>query len=277
MLEKVCFICGAGHSGSTLLGLVLGSHTDCFYAGEARKSQFVGNPQKALRKRTCKLCGEDCPVWTGFNDGIEDRTAGLYQRIARKAQRGVVIDSTKNVDWLRDRMADLATDGIPVYLLYLQRDGRAVINSRLRKYSEKSPAELIEQWQSQVERTNELYDAFSGSKMSLHYEDFARNPEATTRNLTEFLGLDFQPAMMRFDEFEHHPIGGNNGTQFQVARAQQLQVVSIRERQKQYYQSHPRGIKLDLRWLRELQPEHLDLFERMAGHTNQPFAWRETE
>lgn len=44
-------IAGAGHSGSTLLGLVLGSLDDVFYAGEAKKTTFIGDPKKPLRKR----------------------------------------------------------------------------------------------------------------------------------------------------------------------------------------------------------------------------------
>ncbi|MEJ2251088.1 MAG: hypothetical protein P8Y97_15725 [Candidatus Lokiarchaeota archaeon] len=42
-LNKVCFISGAPHSGSTLLGLILGSHSKSFYAGEANKTRFIGN------------------------------------------------------------------------------------------------------------------------------------------------------------------------------------------------------------------------------------------
>ena len=51
------WIIGAGHSGSTLLGMMLGAHSSVFYAGEAKKSVFLGDPTKPKRKRECKLCG----------------------------------------------------------------------------------------------------------------------------------------------------------------------------------------------------------------------------
>ena len=60
--RQVVWIGGAGHSGSTLLGLCLGSHPDMLYAGEAKKSALLGDPSKPLKKRACKLCGEaPCP------------------------------------------------------------------------------------------------------------------------------------------------------------------------------------------------------------------------
>ena len=57
-------ICGAGHSGSTLLGMILGSHSQAFYMGEGGKARYLGDEKKPLRKRVCKICGEACPVWS---------------------------------------------------------------------------------------------------------------------------------------------------------------------------------------------------------------------
>ena len=44
----VCFVGGAGHSGSTLLGLVLGAHPSVFYAGEANKSRFLATKERSF-------------------------------------------------------------------------------------------------------------------------------------------------------------------------------------------------------------------------------------
>ena len=46
----VVFVAGAGHSGSTLLGLALGAHPEIFYAGEANKSQLLSDANAPLRK-----------------------------------------------------------------------------------------------------------------------------------------------------------------------------------------------------------------------------------
>ncbi|NJL20821.1 MAG: sulfotransferase [Leptolyngbyaceae cyanobacterium SM1_3_5] len=44
--KKVCFIAGAGHSGSTLLGFILGSHSQGFYCGEAAKTRYLQDDSK---------------------------------------------------------------------------------------------------------------------------------------------------------------------------------------------------------------------------------------
>ena len=45
--RAVCFIIGAGHSGSTLVGMILGAHPEVFYAGEAAKAKEYRGPQKS--------------------------------------------------------------------------------------------------------------------------------------------------------------------------------------------------------------------------------------
>src|SRR5262245_25849000 len=91
-LEKVCFVGGAGHSGSTLLGLVLGAHPSVFYAGEANKSRFLGDASIKQRKRTCKTCGETCRIWSAI-----DPKAPLYEALAERSGRPIVADSTKSI------------------------------------------------------------------------------------------------------------------------------------------------------------------------------------
>ncbi len=272
-LAKSVIICGAGHSGSTLLGLILSSHTSCFYCGEAAKVRYLGDDRKPLRKRVCKLCGEGCPVWSSFR-----WRAGspLYSQIARATGYPYVIDSTKNVDWIRQRCAELSPSSQPM-LIFLGRDGRAVINSRVRKYPERSIDRLISDWKTQIERTRELYETFDGRRCRLRYEDLASDTEGTIRRLCEVLELAYEPAMLDFERHQHHPLGGNNGTQYLVARSRfedpAMAFVSLLPRNRRYYVEHAAAIQLDLRWQSELDPRHLQRFEQLAGDTNRDLHW----
>ena len=273
---KSIVICGAGHSGSTLLGLILGSHTSCFYCGEAAKIRYLGDTRKPLRKRVCKLCGENCPLWSSFcwRPGIP-----LYSQIAQAASRRRVIDSTKNVAWIRERLAEVqhCPEAAEPVLIFLQRDGRAVVNSRRRKYPERSIERLTGDWKQQIERTRELYHTYDGPRCQLRYEDLARDPENAVRELCRALGLDFEPAMLDFDSHEHHPLGGNNGTQYLVARARHQDpataFVRLLPRNRHYYVEHGGAIELDLRWQDELDPRQLERFERLAGDVNRDLRW----
>lgn len=273
-LSRSVLICGAGHSGSTLLGLILGSHSSGFYCGESRKVSYLGDPRKPLRKRVCKLCGEGCPVWSRF---VWDRGRPLHDLIACAAGAQMVIDSTKSVEWIRERTGELAAAGIPAVLLFLGRDGRAVVSSRIRKYPDRAPAELIRRWRTQIEASRELYAAHDGPKHEVRYEVLASEPEATVRRLCGTIGIDFEPAMLDFQRHEHHPLGGNNGTQYLVARSRYddpgQAFVSLGERSRDYYRRHGDGIELDRRWRRELAAPHRALFEQLAGDVNRDLRW----
>lgn len=267
-------ICGAGHSGSTLLGMVLGSHSDTFYMGEGGKARYLGDEKKPLRKRVCKICGEDCPVWAGFQ---WDGSTPLYAQVAAHVGKSVIIDSTKDERWIETRAAEVRAGGGTPVLLLLSRDGRAVVNSRLRKYPDRDPAEQIQAWVDKMATSQALFDAFDGPKMRIRYEDLAENTEATLKALCDLIGLDYQPAMANFAAVEHHVLGGNSGTQFIAARSRYEDLgdafVSLGSRTRDYYENHSGEIELDLRWMQEMKPEHRALFEQMAATANAPFRW----
>lgn len=274
--ERVCFISGAGHSGSTLLGLVLGSHPRVFYAGEARKSLFFGNERKALRKRMCKVCGPTCKVW-----GDLDRAAGedLYEALSRRTGRPIVVDSTKSIDWIDAQIAVLSALGVKLNMIFLGRDGRAVVGSGVRKYPEKSAREHALEWVSQIGATEALAARFPGTVTRVRYEALATQPKETVETLTAALGIDFVPPMLEPWTSEQHPLGGNAGTQSLLEGAQTRVggALPISGEKRGYYQEHPRGFVLDLRWQRELSPAALAEFEAVAHDANVAHAWNETE
>jgi hypothetical protein len=273
---KAVMICGAGHSGSTLLGLLLDSHSGCFYLGEGAKVRFLGDERKPLRKRACKICGEDCPVWSRFR---WDPATALYPSVMEHVGRNCVVDSTKNVAWLRARIHEVEAAGIEATLLLLLRDGRAVINSRLRKYPERDPEQQIVDWMRQIDASRELYDSFSGNRLTLRYEQLASRPEAVMRDVCDIIGIAYEPGMLRFDGLEHHPLGGNTGTQYLASRSTTATgpATAVGSRSRRYYERHPPGIRLDLRWQEEMAAEHLGTFDRVAGGFNEPMAWEATD
>lgn len=267
-------VCGAGHSGSTLLGLMVGSHSRAFYAGECAKVRYLADPTKAERKRVCKLCGPGCRIWGDFD---WDAERPLYAQIADAAAATVVVDSTKNPRWIRDRVAEAAAGGARTHLVFLTRDGRAVINSRLRKYPDRPAEDQIDQWMRQIEKSETLFASFDGPRLRVRYEELATEPAATAAALCELLDISYEPGMLDFQGHDHHPLGGNNGTQYLVARARYRDpakaFVTLGDRSRDYYREHDDTIRLDLRWKQEMSAENLALFEKRAGRFNEPLAW----
>lgn len=266
-------VCGAGHSGSTLLGMILGSHPHAFYMGEGKKVRFLGDPAKPVHKRTCKMCGEDCAVWGRFR---WDPARGLYAQLAEWIGRRVIIDSTKNDAWIAARIAETRATGGRPCLFFLLRDGRAVVNSRLRKYPDRDPAKLVLDWKAQVERAQELFERFDGPKLCVRYEHLATRPDQVVAAACDVLGLSYDGSMLRFYDAEHHPLGGNHGPQFLAAsaRAKTAAAAVLPAHARSYYQDHGRGIRLDLRWRHELAAENLTIFMDLAGDFNKLAEWK---
>lgn len=271
-LKTVVMIAGAGHSGSTLLGMVLAGLPGAVYIGEGAKARYLHDPNKPLRKRACKMCGEDCPFWADFRwaDG-----EALHPAVAAHAGASIVIDSTKNPDWIRARAAEARAAGAEVRLILLTRDGRAVINSRLRKYPDRDPAAQIEDWLAQMAAAQALAAEFGDEALSLRYEALATEPEAATKQLASFIQGSWRVEMIDFASRTYHLLGGNSGTQYLAAREQGASgpAATLNARTKGYYASHGEGIRLDLRWKQELAADHAALFDRLAGVVNAPLAW----
>lgn len=190
--ERAVFMGGAGRSGSTLLGLMLGAHPSIFYAGEAAKSLLLGDPSKPFNKRVCKLCGPGCAVWGDLQVASGE---DLYETLARRTGSPIVVDSAKQLAWIEYQVAALR-GVVPLHLIMLARDGRAVVNSWLRQFPETPAREHAAAWATQMRGSEELAARWPGSVHRVRYEELALRPEPTLRALADFLGIAFDPGML---------------------------------------------------------------------------------
>ncbi|BAW96600.1 hypothetical protein NIES970_15330 [[Synechococcus] sp. NIES-970] len=282
--QKVCFIGGTGHSGSTLLGLLLGNHSSSFFCGEGKKSLYLHKKNAPAHKRFCKFCGPDCPIWGDLDLTPElDLYEQLAQQLWRKQQRHqtLMIDSSSGVNWIRQQCQAIAKTTAQPYLIFLQRDGRGVVNSYRRKYPERDLSQIIQQWREKIQQTQVLFEEFSGPKLILHYEELALDTDTVLARLCEFLGIVYEPEMRNFGNAEYHVLGGNNGTQYLVAQGQQQARTQTGQKfltrmsalNRHYYQTHNAEIALDLRWQTELSDEQQSRFTQLVGDLNQSFVW----
>ncbi|WP_421789757.1 sulfotransferase [Hyphobacterium sp.] len=268
-------ICGAGHSGSTLLGMIMGRTKGGFYMGEGAKARYLHDDKKPLRKRACKVCGEACPIWSTFNWDPDGKP--LYWQVADHVDASVIVDSTKNLAWIKARSAELIEGGDTAVLIFLQRDGRAVLNSRFRKYPERDAAEQIDAWKAQIRASRDVFEDFPGPKIAIQYEQLATDPAGVISGVCEVAGLPYSDDMLNFTEDEVHPLGGNTGTQFVAARdqikANPDPILKLTPRTENYYAKHSGDIRLDMRWKTEMSAPNLALFNELAGEFNAGMAW----
>ena len=263
----VLFLLGAGHSGSTLLNFLLNGHSQAIGLCEIHTIQRYlrlppDDPRNPLSHpfwREVASCWEretntlfadldlrspsrkEASAWSDSERaGYVARNRRLFACAARVSGARVLVDSSHH----RWRLWLLRSSGeLDLKVVHLLRDGRALVNSYTRKYGRFSIG--FRRWFVPT-----LMGLWLRRRLSEHeclvvrYEDLASDPEPTLRRICRFVGLEYEPAMLRYWEFEDVAIGGNR----------------MRQRKQ--------PVRLDDRWRRELSPLHRLMFLLAGGWLN---------
>lgn len=299
--KTVAFILSLGHSGSTLLGHVLGSHSRAMHLGEIATPLNNGLPP------TCFLCGDaPCPVWgaavplpalrrswKGYRMAQRPSTRLLLPLALRLGyceppghvfnllfrafpQTEVLIDSSKSVGWAQWNGSSRAFR--IVYILLL-RDLRALAATHMRLYREDiEPA---------TQRTLGRLAAFrsfvaeqpEADRLLVRYEDLVARPADKAAELCDRLGLGYEPLMLEYHGVAHHNFGGNPGTNAVVTLHHGGNAAGMLARadapNKGYYtlEGLHTGFRLDERWRTSLAAEQLRRFDRIGGEINRELGY----
>lgn len=283
---KVVFVLGTGHCGSTLLDLILGSHSEMFSLGEVYRIVDTDLPEPI-----CDICEGQCEFWkpkllqsirNSYTDSLPQRIgrkAGLiekkevyfYRKLFNASQKNILIDSSKKPGWINRNRKKVKSSNIDPILIYLSRDGRAVVNSYYRKYPERGLEGISHNWNSRISAINKSFDSWpTESKIHIRYEDLAKKPMKTIKRLMEFLKLPFEEDMMQFWEHDHHLVNGNAGTKSMLLkfRDKHRHEKWIDANGKEYYREKELGIKFDERWKRELNLDQIAIIESITDKMN---------
>jgi len=309
-LKKVIFIMGAGHSGSTLLDLIIGSHSKAFSLGElwSISADQVSKKQSLI----CGVCAGECAFWNRRASlpvlrsyfGRWNRSnrlafalyrylggfkGNIYRHLLEWSRAEVLVDSSKRVWWIRRQLLpSWFWRGMNPFLIYLHRDGRAVANSLLRKFPERGMAAIAKGWVRGTQQRERYFRAFPRHRrLQLAYEQLATDPEGVINSVCDWLDIRYEPEMLRYWQHDHHPVAGNLGArslifkyreQFDGGLAAYWSQINEGDRytNQAHYDELGMAIKLDLRWRHELSREQLDIFDTVAGAVNRPYAYEGT-
>ena len=325
---QLVYVCGSGHSGSTLLDLLLGGHSKIAALGEAHRIYLGAHHTSRLHRCVCGAELSACPFWQNVARelermlGVQDpdvlqsmpttdpgylrlqsdgdyltptletqrppRTMGdrlalaammsgsralwrlttktvasarrdhtsacnslmVFEAVRRATGKPVVVDSTKNPG--RMRALYLESD-LPMRLVYLIRDGRAVCHSRVRREGI-SMQRAAKAWVAEHRRQRVAQLTIPRDRiLRVHYERLCRDPGEELERICRFIGTSFEPAMMEFRDDRRHGVGGN----------------AMR------FRNDERTIRLDERWRTEMSAEDLVVFNAIAGRTNARLGYSE--
>lgn len=217
----VIYIAGSSHSGSTLLDLLLGSHSEVESAGEAKKIPElllkISGGQKPLC--TCQAELVRCPLWgdlirreTGDLKRDPAANAVLFHRILEKQGKSVILDSSKTMG--RALLMARSELFAPVFV-HLVRDSRAVVFSNKRKRlkdgrSGRGLVETAHDWQKLNSRiVHRLGKKTAKPLIPVRYEDLTENPRAILGKILTAAGLAWEEPMLNFRAHVHHNVEGN--------------------------------------------------------------------
>ncbi|WP_039730454.1 sulfotransferase family protein [Leptolyngbya iicbica] len=306
MANKVVFILGIGRSGSTMLDLMLGSHSEGFSLGEISKLPEIyrRHPSPA----------SFCPTGTFWQDHFSQKDAeqlalGLggrrlnqfvplkverwvrelvgkdavlnpYLLLHERIQKSLLIDSSKYPDWVGQRLKarEFRQNKLEAYVINVVRDGRAVLNSYLRAYPDRTVETLSRRWLSNLEESERVYDSVSPERrLRVRYEELATSPTETMQQVCSFLKIPFEPDMLEYWKHEHYYIAGSRSARALIARYHEQPVPdAVKEVHGNYYADMDLTIKLDQRWRKELSAEKIKAFYDIVGDRNRPLEWNES-
>lgn len=229
-IPRVVYITSLGHSGSTLLDLLLSSHSRMLGLGEVKllssRPRELHYRKVSLDERTCD-CGHrprrSCPFWAdverilrrdaglGLDDlelevGPDDRFAAHHLAFYRAATEAsgarFLVDSSMS----RARLARLlALPGLDVRPIHLRRDPRGLAWSHIKRG--RPWRKSLRRWLVYERNVPALLEGRDA--LTIDYETLATRPEAVLREITAWLGLEFEPGQLDWTQHTHHLFGGN--------------------------------------------------------------------
>lgn len=225
-MTNVIYILGLGHSGSTLLDLMLGAHSRVTSLGEISKLSFrLQDPP--VKNPRC-MCGAEsimaCAFWEAVQSQLKSKTGmglrdidiesaeparfrrdntALLNAVRAVSGTEVLVDSSKD----RRRMSRLAeVKGVRVVPVFLYRAPHGQINSLFRR-----DGDLADKIDRNVKTNDGCLHAIERHRDALivRYETFVAAPAAELQRILSRVDLNFEDAQHCWRAAEHHNIGGN--------------------------------------------------------------------
>ena len=210
---------GLGHSGSTILDMALGAHSQIVGLGEAvrvldrpQPGESHKGPQRLRgdyrfeRRCTCGALAGDCPAWGPLLAWLPDHDDRPLVEKFNRLIAPLAVDAPR---WMvesfqaDEQLLDAQALSRPVRVIHLVRDVRSWVHSEARRGIERHGRGAGVGWRSllrwwRVNRRLEKRLHRSGCPLfTLGYEELALAPEPAMRRLCHWLEIDFEPAMLR--------------------------------------------------------------------------------
>ena len=212
------------HSGSTLLDLLISSHSQVTSLGEIKKLSAWRkmSPQTILEHRC--TCGAkpiiDCLFWQGVEQfsGIplqeldvdsedpvifKQHNQAIFQAAAAVSGCEFIVDSSKDIRRLEKLVAIKDFNIKPIHIV---RYPDGVVYSNIKRG--RNWLTSTYKYTARFMRTRLLLE--NRHSFTICYEELASTPQQTLAKLMKWLELPFQETQLNWKSAPHHQIAGNN-------------------------------------------------------------------
>lgn len=222
LLTAPVFILSPARAGSTLLRMILGSHSAMYAPPELPLRQMTVRAEAPWIKASMKelqLTEEE------LNYLLWDRV--LADVLARGGKPTLVAKTPSNVLIWRE-IAECWPDARFIFLLRHPASAVASLNAAWTATWHPDESGTLDETVSKALRymtcLEEARRELPGR--TVRYEDLTAEPEAVTRQLCEFLGVGFEPAMLEYGEFGHGRIAAGLGDTSDKLRSGRIQAAA---------------------------------------------------
>lgn len=207
LLRAPIFILSPARAGSTLLRMVLGSHSTLYAPPELpldhlrvrAETNWITTSLKELQISTKEL---DYLLW--------DR---VFADVLSRSGKPTLVAKTPSNVLIWEQIAECWPDARFIFLLRHPASSVASLQTAWSKEWRPEDSGSLQESMSRalryMNRLEEARRALSGT--TVRYEDLTAEPETIVRQLCKFLGLHFEPAMVDYGEFSHGRIGAGLG------------------------------------------------------------------
>lgn len=244
MRIPLIYILGVGHTGSTLLDLLLSNHSQIAGVGELKFFEFrLGrnteprkkvSPHRARTRRrcTCQQQFDECEFWRPITSKLRqqfgsefyqinsddqeefrEKNETLFREIQNHSNKRFIVDNSKSPR----RLARLISHpSLNVQVVHAVRDARAVAYScwskGQREGAGSEPKYDLFHRAHEWDRTNRQFQQeFSGPNYQLiRYEDLVTDPVGELANILESMGLAVEANQTEYWRTVHHDVDGNH-------------------------------------------------------------------
>jgi len=185
-MHKTVYILGTGHCGSTLLGLILGSHSQCEYIGEySFMFDKYNKPENIARIRKhgyCSLCENSCKYFDRQRTHDE-----LYEMFGK-----ILIDNSKKNNFAKDTMNEHSK------FIFIVRNPLDVIGS-YKKSDEFSKKKI----RHVIKKNNDILKFLEDKQhVIVKYCDLAN--QSIIKECCNYIGIPFENKMVKYWTKQHH-------------------------------------------------------------------------